>query len=85
LPSFFFFLILVAFLVFIVVAEVVVLIVVVLVEVVVVEPETNATRGRGVGRADHDAASGTTGFGLSVLGGGYVDQKCRPHLEQTQN
>ncbi len=29
--------------------------------------------------------TGVAGFGFSRFGGGYVVQKCRPHLGQTQN
>jgi hypothetical protein len=32
----------------------------------------------------HQAGS-AAGFGLSRPGGGYVDQKCRPHRGHTQN
>jgi len=42
--------------------------------------------------ADYDAggsaaavAAAAAGLGFSRFGGGYVDQKCRPHLAQTQN
>jgi hypothetical protein len=34
---------------------------------------------------DYDAGGSAAGLGFSRFGGGYVDQKWRPHLAQTQN
>jgi hypothetical protein len=35
--------------------------------------------------SDYDAGGSAAGLGFSRFGGGYVDQKWRPHLAQTQN
>ena len=79
LPGFFFFLVvvvlvLVVFVVLVVLVSVVVVILVFVIGVVVIEAEEG-----------HEAVSGGAGFTFSRFGGGYVDQKCRPHLGQTQN
>jgi hypothetical protein len=76
LPGFFFFLVVVllVIVVFVVLVSVVVIILVFVIGVVVIEAEEG-----------HEAVSGGAGFTFSRFGGGYVDQKCRPHLGQTQN
>jgi hypothetical protein len=90
LPSFWLFLIVVEIVVFVVVivfVEAVVVLVVVLVNITLeldVVCKKSDKRGRGI-HDIYDEAGSVAGFGFSRLGGGYVDQKWRPHRGQTQN
>ena len=71
LPGFFLFLLVVILVGIVVAVEVFVVFIDVFVEVAVI-------------RVDHETGS-VTGLGFGGAGGGYVVQKWRPHLLQTQN
>ena len=81
LPRFGLIVVLVVLVVFVVV-EVFVLVDVLVVFVDIVFAVLNVEGERKDG--DHEAGS-DVGFGLSRFGGGYVDQKWRPHFGHTQN